>query len=206
MVQHQLNKKKKTWDRFLVSEGFQGITSRKKMGRPKSKKMVNSQNEELEKDVSSQANSENGLEQLGLEKKSSSSSRLTRSSTRKLGIGPSDPLTTLKPFPETYTRKKNWASSSAQEIKSPKVKVPGASYSRETRVLTRFAATNKSKLVRPPEDDVQSSSDEIHVIESKAEILREAEIITPSVIVKNTRRLVLSDSSSSSSDDSTPTP
>ena len=77
LVQHQLNKKKKTWDEFLVSEGFQGVTSRKKMGHPKSKRRVNSQNEELEKDVSSQDNSENGLEKLGLERKSSYSSRLT---------------------------------------------------------------------------------------------------------------------------------
>ena len=42
LVQHQLNKKKKTWDEFLVVEGFQGMTSRKKMGYPKSNKMVNS--------------------------------------------------------------------------------------------------------------------------------------------------------------------
>ena len=27
-VQHQLNKKKKTWDEFLVAKGFQGMTSR----------------------------------------------------------------------------------------------------------------------------------------------------------------------------------
>ena len=207
LIQHQLNKKKKTWEKFLVSEGFQGITSRKKtMCCPKSKKRVNSQNKELEKDVSSQANNENGLEHLELGRNSSSSSRLTRSSTRKLGIGPSDPFLALKPFPETYTRKKNWVSSSAQEIESPKVNVPAASYSRETGVLTRFVVRNISTLVKPPEDDVQSSSDEIHVIESEAEILREVDIITPSIIFKKRRRLVLFDSSSSSSGHSTPTP
>jgi len=86
------------------------------------------------------------------------------------------------------------------------VKVPGASYSRETGVLARFVAKNISKLFKPPKDDVQSSSDEIHVTELEAEILREAEITTPSIIVKKRRRLVLSDSSSSSSGHSTPTP
>ena len=80
LVQHQLNKKKKTWDEFLVTEGFQGVTSTKKMGCPKSKKRVNPQCEELEKDVSSQANSENDSEHLELGRKSSSSCRLTQSS------------------------------------------------------------------------------------------------------------------------------
>lgn len=84
--------------------------------------------------------------------------------------------------------------------------VPGPSYSRETRVLTRFASKNRSKLVKSPKAEAQSSSDEIHVTESEAEILREAEITTPNIIVKKRRRLVLSDSSSSSSDHSTPTP
>ena len=80
LVQHQLNKKKKTCDEFLVAEGFQGMTSKKKMGRPKSKKRVNSQDEELEKEVSFQANSENGSKHSDPRGKSSSSSRLTRSS------------------------------------------------------------------------------------------------------------------------------
>ena len=160
----------------------------------------------LEKDVSSQANSENGSEHLGIERKSSSSSRLTRNSARKLGIRPSDPLPTLKPFSETYTRKKRWFPSSTQEIESPKVKIPGALYSRESGVLTRFTTRNRSKLVKPPKVEVQSSLDEIHVTESEAEILREAEIIAPRLNPKRRRRLVLFDSSSSTSGHSTPTP
>ena len=148
----------------------------------------------------------NGLEHLGLRGKSSSLSRLTRSSARKLGIGPSDPFPTLKPFPKTYARKKKRFPSSAQETESPEVKVLGASYNRDTGVLTRFSARNKSKPVEPPEVEVQSSSEEIHVTKLEAEFLREVEIITPNLIVKKRRRLVLFDSSSSSSDHSTPTP
>ena len=147
LVQHQLNKKKETWDEFLVAEGFQGMTSKKTMGRHKSKKRVKPQDEELEKEVSSQANSENSLEHLELGKKSSSSRRLTRSSSQKLGIGPSDPLPILEPFSETYVRKKKRFPSSAQEIKSPQVKVLGASCSREAMVLTWSSIKNKSKPV-----------------------------------------------------------
>ena len=175
------------------------------MGRPKSKKRVNSQYEELEKEVSSQANSENGSEHSELRGKSSSLSRLTQSSIRKLGIGPSDPLPTLKPFPKTYARNKKRFPSSTQETKSLDVKVPGASYSRDTGVLTRFLAKNRSRLAKPPETEVQSSSEEIPVTESEAKILKEDEIIIPYVIVKKRGRLVLFDSSSSSSDHSTPT-
>ena len=133
-------------------------------------------------------------------------SRLTQSSTRKLGIGPSDPLLALNPFLEIYTRKKRWFPSFAQEIESSKVKVLGASYNRETRVLTRFAARNRSKLVKLPEIEVQSLSDEIHVTESEAEILREVEIIAPRVNAKRRRKLVLSGSSSLCSGHCTPTP
>lgn len=161
------------------------------MGRPKSKRRINPQSIELEKDVSSQANTENGAKQLGLERKSSSSSKLTRSLAQKLGIGPSDPLPTLKPFPEIYTRKKMRFPSSAREIESPKVKVPSASYNRETGVLTRFAARNRSKLVELPEIEVQSTFDEIQVTESKAKILREDEIISQRVNAKRRRKLVL---------------
>ena len=102
LVQYQLNKKKRTWDEFLVSEGLHGMTSRKKMGRPKSKRSINPQYIELEKDVSSQAKSEISSKQLGLERQSSSSSRLTQSLAWKLGIGHSDPLPkhSLKPIQE----------------------------------------------------------------------------------------------------------
>ena len=86
------------------------------------------------------------------------------------------------------------------------MKVPSASYNKDIGVLTRFSAKNKSRPVKPLETEVQSLSEEIHVTESKVDILREAKIITPNVIVKKRRRFVLSYSSSSSSDHSTPTP
>ena len=57
LVQHQLIKKGKSWDEFLVLEGFQGMSSKKKMGHPKSKRRVNSQVEEQEKEVSSHSQS-----------------------------------------------------------------------------------------------------------------------------------------------------
>ena len=80
------------------------------------------------------------------------------------------------------------------------------SSNREARVLAWSSAKNKSKPVEPPVAEAQTSSKEIHVTESKAEILREDEINTPTIIVKKRRRLVLSDSSSSSSHHSTPAP
>ena len=86
------------------------------------------------------------------------------------------------------------------------MKFPGALYNKETRVLSRFAARNRSKLVELPKIEVQSSFDEIQVTKSEVEILREAEIISPRVNAKRRRKLVLSDSSSSSSDHSTPAP
>jgi hypothetical protein len=119
LVQHQLNKKKKTWDEFLVAEGFQGMTSKKKMGHPKRNKRVNPQDEELEKEVSSQAINEDSSEHLQLGKKSSYSRTLTQSSARKTGIVPSDPLPIPEPFSETYVRKKKRFPSSTQEIDSP---------------------------------------------------------------------------------------
>ena len=88
------------------------MTSKKKMDRPKNKKRVNPQDEELEKEVSSQSNNQNNSEHEELGKKSSSSSRLTWSLARKLGISPSDPLPILKPFSETYVRKKKRFPSS----------------------------------------------------------------------------------------------
>jgi hypothetical protein len=139
-------------------------------------------------------------------KKSSSSSRLTRNSTRKSGIGPLDPLPILEPFSETYVRKKKRLSSSTQRAKSPQLKVYGVPSSREARVLTRSLAKNKGISIEPPTTEAQSSSEEIHVTESEPKILREAEINTPTVIVKKKRRLLLPASSSSSSHHSTPVP
>ena len=80
------------------------------------------------------------------------------------------------------------------------------SSSREARVLTRSSAKNKGESIEPPTTETQSSSEDIHVTESEAEILREVEINTPTVIVKKRRRLVLPASSSSSSHHSTPVP
>ena len=71
------------------------------------------------------------------------------------------------------------------------------SSNREAKVLTRFLAKNKGKSVELLVAEVQTLSEEIHVTESKAKILREAEINTPTVIVNKRIRLVLSDSSSS---------
>ena len=46
LVQFQLNKKGKSWDEFLLIGSFQGMSSKKKMGHPKSKRRVNLQVEE----------------------------------------------------------------------------------------------------------------------------------------------------------------
>ena len=183
------------------------MSSKKKMGRPKNKKRVNPQEEEeLEKEVSSHSHIQNSSEHEELGKKSSSSSRLTQSSSRKLGISPSNPVPVLEPFYKTYVRKKKRFPSSTQETESPQLKIPGVSSIREARFLTRSSAKNKGKLVEPLIAEVQSLSEEIHVTESEAEILREARINTLTVIVKKRRSLVLSDSSSSSSHHSIPAP
>lgn len=201
-----MSKKGKSWDEFLVAEGFQGMSSKKKMGRPKSKRRVNSQMEEQEKEVSSHSHSQDKLEHEDLVKKSFSSNRLTRSSARKSSIGFSDPLPILEPFYETYVRKKRRLSSSTQRTESPQIKVSSMSSSREARVLTRSSTKNKGKSTEPTVAEAQSSSKDIHVTESEAKILREAEINTPTMIVKKRRRLVLPASSSSSSHHSTPIP
>ena len=78
------------------------------------------------------------------------------------------------------------------------------SSSREARVLTRSSAKSKGKSIESLV--AESSSEEIHMTESEAEILREVEINTPPVIVKKRRRLVLPTSSSSSSHHSTRVP
>ena len=53
LVQFQLSKKWKSWDEFLLVEGFQGMPSKKKMVHPKSKRRVNPQVEEKENKPSS---------------------------------------------------------------------------------------------------------------------------------------------------------
>lgn len=175
------------------------MSSKKKMGRPKSKRRVNPQVEEQEKELSSHSHSQDNTKQESLVKKSSSSSRLTWSSTRKLGIGPLDPLPILKPFSETYGKKKKRLSSSTQREKSPQLKASGVSSSREARVLTRSSTKDKGKLIEHPTVENQSPSKEIHVTEFEVEVLKEVEVSTPTVVVKKKRKLVLPASSSSSS-------
>ena len=46
LVQFQLSKKGKSWDEFFIVEYFQGMSSKKKMGHPKSKRIVNPKVEE----------------------------------------------------------------------------------------------------------------------------------------------------------------
>lgn len=58
------------------------------------------------------------------------------------------------------------------------------SISREVRVLTRSLAKEKKKLVEPPIVELRSPSPEIHVTESEEEVLKEAEINIPIVVVK----------------------
>ena len=72
------------------------------------------------------------------------------------------------------------------------------SINREVRVLTRSLAKEKGKLVEPPIVELRSPSLEIHVTESEAEVLKEAEISIPAIVVKKKRKLVLPASSSSS--------
>lgn len=73
------------------------------------------------------------------------------------------------------------------------------SASREARVLTRSLAKEKGKLVEPPTVELRSPSPKIHVTESEVEVLKEAEVSTPAIVVKKKRKLVLPSSSSSSS-------
>ena len=78
------------------------------------------------------------------------------------------------------------------------------STSREARVLTRSLAKGKGKLIEPPTVEVKSPSEEIHVTESEAEVLKEAEVNTHVVVVRKKRKLLLPASSSFSSHHSTP--
>ena len=132
-------------------------------------------------------------------KKSSSSGRLTQISTQKIGLPPPDPLPTVKPFSETYVRKKKRPFSSSQKVRSPQPKVYEMAISRQARVLTRSLAKEKEKLVKSSIVEPRSPSPEIHVTESEAEILKEVEISIHIVIVKKKRKLVLPSSSSSPS-------
>ena len=53
LVQFQLNKKGKSWDEFLIAGGFKGMSSKKKISRPSSRKRANVQVEEHKDEHSS---------------------------------------------------------------------------------------------------------------------------------------------------------
>lgn len=78
------------------------------------------------------------------------------------------------------------------------------SSNREARVLTRSSAKDKGKLIEPPTVELKSPSEEIHVTESKGEVLKEVEVSTPIVVVRKKRKLVLHASISSFSHHSAP--
>lgn len=105
----------------------------------------------------------------------------------------------MKPFSETYVRKKKRPFSSSSKARSPQPKTFEMPINREARVLTRSLAKEKEKPVDPPTAELKPPSPEIHVIESEAEVLKEAETSIRIVIVKKKRKLVLPASSSSSS-------
>lgn len=88
LVQFQLNKKGKSWDKFLLVGGFQGMSSKKKIGHPKSKKRANVQVEEQrdepsshshnqEDEPSSHSHKQDEADQRDTVQKSSSLGRLT---------------------------------------------------------------------------------------------------------------------------------
>ena len=81
-------------------------------------------------------------------------------------------------FHQSNVRKKKRLSST-QRAESPKLKASSVSSSRETRVLTRSSTKNKGKSIEPSIAKSQSPSEEIHVTEFEAKILREAKISTP---------------------------
>ena len=130
LVQIQFNKKGKSWDEFLLAGGFQGMSSKKKMGHPKSKRRVNLQVEEQRPDPSSHSHNQEDepsshshhqdeAEQGNTMHKSSSSGRLTRRSARKVGLAPPDPFPIVNPFSEMYVRNTKRPFSSSQKARSP---------------------------------------------------------------------------------------
>ena len=113
----------------------------------------------------------------------SSSRRLSRQSTREVSLPPSEPFPTVKPFLETYTRKKKKPFSSSQKVRSSQSKVLEQSSAREARVLTRSLAKEKEKLIESPTTEPRQPSPEIHVTESKAKLLKEVELDVPVTII-----------------------
>lgn len=119
-----------SWDEFLLAGGFQGMSSKKKIGRPKSKKRFNVRVEEQrdkpsfhshnqEDEPSSHSHQQDEVDKRDTMQKSYSLGRLTRKSAWKIGLPPPNPLPTVKPFSETYVRRKKRPFSSSQKAKSP---------------------------------------------------------------------------------------
>ena len=103
------------------------MSSKKKIGCPKSKKRGNVQVEEQRDEPSSHSHNQEDepshqqdeVEQGNTAQQSSYSGRMARRSARKVGLPPPDPLPTVKPFSETYVRKKKRPFSSSQKARSP---------------------------------------------------------------------------------------
>ena len=210
LVQFQLNKKGKSWDEFLIAEGFKGMSSKNNIGHPSSRKRDNLQEEEQRDEPSSHSQNHESqppspshhqreVEQANTVQQSSSSRRLTRRSTCKVGLTLPEPLPTVKPFLEIYTRKKKKPFSSSQKLRSTQSKFLEHSSAREAMVLTRSLAKEKEKLIESPIAEPIPPSLEIHVTESEAELLKEVELDVPVIVVQKKRKLILPASSSSSS-------
>ena len=134
----------------------------------------------------------------------SSSRRSSRRSTREVSLPPSEPLPIVEPFSETYIRKKKKPFSSSQKARSIQLKVLEQSSTREARVLTKSQAKDKEKLIKSPIVEPRLPSQEIHVTESDAELLKEIELDVPITFIQKKRKLILPTSSCSSFHCSTP--
>ena len=110
-----------------------------------------------------------------------------------------EPLPTVEPFLETYTRKKKKPFSSSQKVRYAQLKVLEKSFAKEVRVLTRSLAKDKEKLIESPTTKPRLPSPEIHVTESEVELLKEVELDVPVTVVQKKRKLIFPTSSSSSS-------
>lgn len=116
IVQFQLNKKRKSWDEFLVVEGFRGMFSKKRIGRPSSRRRASSQEEEQRdqssprsqidrSQPSSPPHCQHEVESVNVVQQPSSSRRFSRRSTHEDSLPPLEPLPTVQPFSEIYSRK-----------------------------------------------------------------------------------------------------
>ena len=124
LVQFQLNKKKKSWDEFLVAEGFRGMYSKKPINRPSSRRRASLQVEEQrdqpsphskihESQPSSPPHRQHEVGPVNIVQQPSSSRRSTRRTTHEVSLPPSETLPTTQPFLEIYSRKKKKPSFSS---------------------------------------------------------------------------------------------